>query len=98
MTHALEPEQALDHLAAITAGVEAMALLDGEGSLLAGDPVLAGRQEGTQGATIERAGDHVLAVRRARAPRSLEALVRHDMREALALLGASASGAAADRR
>ncbi|TMK40960.1 MAG: hypothetical protein E6G56_06130 [Actinobacteria bacterium] len=98
MTDTLEPDRALEYLGALTPGVEAIALLDGEGNLLAGERPSARHRGGTAGTLTERAGGYGLVVQLSRPPGTTEALVRHDLRRALGLLAPSDGEATVDRR
>ena len=78
---ALTPAGALGWLGSLTIDVRAAAVLDADGTLLAGDPALAGAPEG-EGVMVARSDRHAIVVRTG--PRALERLLRADLRAALA--------------
>jgi hypothetical protein len=80
---ALTPAGALGWLGSLSVDVRAAAVLDAEGTVLAGDPALAGAREGgdVMVASSER---HSIVVRTG--PRPLERLLRADLRAALEAL------------
>jgi hypothetical protein len=78
---ALTPAGALGWLATLSVDVRAAAVLDAAGSVLAGDPALAGASEGPD-VMVARSGYHAIVVRTG--PRALERLMRADLRAALA--------------
>ena len=78
---ALTPAGALGWLATLSIDVRAAAVLDAAGTVLAGDPALAGAGEGPD-VMVARSERHAIVVRTA--PRALERLLRADLQAALA--------------
>ena len=78
---ALTPAGALGWLATLSIDVRAAAVLDAAGTVLAGDPALAGAGEGPD-VMVARSERHAIVVRTG--PRALERLLRADLRAALA--------------
>jgi len=78
---ALTPAGALGWLATLSIDVRAAAVLDAAGTVLAGDPALAGVGEGPD-VMVARSERHAIIVRAG--PRALERLLRADLRAALA--------------
>ena len=78
---ALTPAGALGWLATLSIDVRAAAVLDAAGTVLAGDPALAGAGEGPD-VMVARSERHAIAVRTG--PRALERLLRADLQAALA--------------
>jgi hypothetical protein len=77
---ALTPAGALGWLGSLSIDVRAAAVLDADGTVLAGDPALAGVPEG--GAVmVARSERHAIVVRTG--PRALKRLLRADLRTAL---------------
>jgi hypothetical protein len=80
---ALTPAGALGWLASLSVDVRAAAVLDAGGAVLAGDPALAGEQEGAD-VIVARSERHAIVVRIG--PRALKRLLRADLRAALEAL------------
>jgi hypothetical protein len=78
---ALTPAGALGWLATLSIDVRAAAVLDAAGTVLAGDPALAGAGEGPD-VMVARSERHAIVVRTG--PRALERLLRADLQAALA--------------
>jgi hypothetical protein len=78
---ALTPAGALGWLATLSIDVRAAAVLDAAGTVLAGDPALAGAGEGSD-VMVARSERHAIVVRTG--PRALERLLRADLQAALA--------------
>jgi hypothetical protein len=78
---ALTPAGALGWLATLSIDVRAAAVLDAAGTVLAGDPALAGVGEGPD-VMVARSERHAIVVRTG--PRALERLLRADLQAALA--------------
>jgi hypothetical protein len=77
---ALTPAGALGWLATLSIDVRAAAVLDAAGTVLAGDPALAGAGEGPD-VMVARSERHAIVVRTG--PRPLERLLRADLQAAL---------------
>ena len=77
---ALTPAGALGWLATLSIDVRAAAVLDAAGTVLAGDPALAGAGEGPD-VMVARSERHAIVVRTG--PRALKHLLRADLRAAL---------------
>jgi hypothetical protein len=77
---ALTPAGALGWLGSLSVDVRAAVVLDAEGAVLAGDPALAGAQEGGE-VMVARSERHSIVVRTG--PRPLKRLLRADLRAAL---------------
>jgi hypothetical protein len=77
---ALTPAGALGWLRSLSIDVRAAAVLDADGTLLAGDPALAGAPEG-EGVMVARSDRHAIVVRTG--PRPLTRLLQADLRTAL---------------
>jgi hypothetical protein len=77
---ALTPAGALGWLGSLSIDVRAAAVLDADGTLLAGDPALAGAPEGGD-VVVARSERHAIVVRTG--PRPLERLLEADLRTAL---------------
>jgi hypothetical protein len=77
---ALTPAGALGWLRSLSIDVRAAAVLDADGTVLAGDPALAGVPEGGD-VVVARSERHAIVVRTG--PRPLERLLRADLRTAL---------------
>jgi hypothetical protein len=77
---ALTPAGALGWLGSLSIDVRAAAVLDADGTVLAGDPALAGTPEG-EGVMVARSDGHAIVVRTG--PRPLKRLLRADLRTAL---------------
>ena len=77
---ALTPAGALGWLGSLSIDVRAAAVLDADGTLLAGDPALAGAPEG-EGVMAARSDRHAIVVRTG--PRPLKRLLQADLRTAL---------------
>jgi hypothetical protein len=77
---ALTPAGALGWLGSLSIDVRGAAVLDGDGTLLAGDPALAGTPEG-EGVMVARSDRHAIVVRTG--PRPLKRLLQADLRTAL---------------
>jgi hypothetical protein len=86
MTHAAAPRQpltphaALGWLRSLSIDIEAAAVLDADGEVLAGDRSLAGAQA-AQGLTVARSDRRAIVLRVG--PRALQRLVRADVEAAL---------------
>jgi hypothetical protein len=80
---ALTPEGALGWLGSLSIDVRAAAVLDAEGTVLAGDDALARAGEGPDVVTARSQG-HAIVVRTG--PRPLRRLLEADLRAALAAL------------
>ena len=80
---ALTPAGALGWLGSLSIDVRAAAVLDADGTVLAGDPTLAGTPEG-EGVMVARSDGHAIVVRTG--PRALKRLLEADLRAALAAL------------
>jgi hypothetical protein len=78
---ALTPAGALGWLATLSIDVRAAAVLDAAGTVLAGDPALAGAGEGPD-VMVARSERHAIVVRTG--PRAFERLLRADLQVALA--------------
>jgi hypothetical protein len=78
---ALTPEGALGWLGSLSIDVRGAAVLDAAGTVLAGDPALAGAQEGAD-VMVARSERHAIVVRTG--PRVLRRLLEADLRAALA--------------
>jgi hypothetical protein len=78
---ALTPAGALGWLATLSIDVRAAAVLDAAGTVLAGDPALAGAGEGPD-VMVARSERHAIVARTG--PRALERLLRADLQAALA--------------
>jgi hypothetical protein len=78
MTAALTPALALSYLAELEPALEAVAIVAGDGTTLAGDPTLA---EGSQALLVTRSARHAVIARARRG--ALSGLVQHDL-EAIA--------------
>jgi riboflavin biosynthesis pyrimidine reductase len=74
MTAAFTPELAVQYLAELEPGLEAVAVVSADGTVLAGDPSLVASAEGLMTA---RSARHVVVARVGAG--ALEALVRHDL-------------------
>jgi hypothetical protein len=77
---ALTPAGALGWLGSLSIDVRAAAVLDADGTLLAGDPALAGAPDG-EGVMVARSDRHAIVVRTG--PRPLKRLLQADLRTAL---------------
>jgi hypothetical protein len=77
---ALTPTGALGWLGSLSIDVRAAAVLDADGTVLAGDPALAGVPEGGD-VLVARSERYAIVVRTG--PRPLERLLRADLRTAL---------------
>jgi hypothetical protein len=77
---ALTPAGALGWLESLSIDVRAAAVLDAEGTVLAGDPGLAGVPEGGE-IIVARSAGHAIVVRTG--PRPLKRLLQADLRTAL---------------
>ena len=77
---ALTPAGALGWLGSLSIDVRAAAVLDADGTVLAGDPTLAGTPEG-EGVMVARSDGHTIVVRTGARP--LQRLLRADLRTAL---------------
>ena len=77
---ALTPAGALGWLGSLSIDVRAAAVLDADGTLLAGDPALAGAPEGGD-VLVARSEGHAIVVRTG--PRPLKRLLEADLRTAL---------------
>jgi len=77
---ALTPAGALGWLGSLSIDVRAAAVLDADGTLLAGDPALAGTPEG-ESVMAARSDRHAIVVRTG--PRPLKRLLQADLRTAL---------------
>lgn len=77
---ALTPAGALGWLGSLSIDVRAAAVLDADGTVLAGDPALAGVLEGGD-VMVARSERHAIVVRTG--PRALKRLLRADLRTAL---------------
>jgi hypothetical protein len=78
----LTPNAALGWLRSLSIDLRALAILDADGAVLAGDPALARAGEG--GLVVARSGQHAIVVRPG--PKALERLVRADLQAALEAL------------
>ena len=76
---ALTPAGALGWLGSLSIDVRAAAVLDADGTVLAGDPTLAGVPEGGD-VMVARSERHAIVVRTG--PRALKRLLQADMRTA----------------
>jgi hypothetical protein len=77
---ALTPAGAIGWLGSLSIDVRAAAVLDADGTLLAGDPALAGAPEGRD-VIAARSAAHTILVRTG--PRPLRRLLQADLRTAL---------------
>jgi hypothetical protein len=77
---ALTPAGALGWLESLSIDVRAAAVLDADGTVLAGDPALAGVREGGD-IVVARSEAHAIVVRTG--PRPLKRLLQADLRTAL---------------
>ena len=77
---ALTPAGALGWLGSLSVDIRAAAVLDADGTVLAGDPALAGTPEGGD-VIVVRSEGHAIVVRTG--PRALRRLLRADLRAAL---------------
>jgi len=77
---ALTPAGVLGWLGSLSIDVRAAAVLDADGTVLAGDPALAGTPEGGD-VIVVRSERHAIVVRTG--PRALRRLLRADLRAAL---------------
>ena len=77
----LTPAGALGWLGSLSIDVRSAAVLDAAGTVLAGDPALAGAQEGPD-VVVARSERHAIVVRTG--PRGLRRLLGADLRAALA--------------
>jgi hypothetical protein len=78
----LTPHAALGWLRSLSIDLRALAILDADGAVLAGDAALAGARE--TGLIVARSGHHAIVVRPG--PKALERLVRADVQAALEAL------------
>jgi hypothetical protein len=84
---ALTPDAALGWLRSLSIDVVSAAVLDADGTVLAGDPSLAGTGVGASGTSallVARSERFAIAVRPG--PKAIERLLRADMGRALAVL------------
>jgi hypothetical protein len=79
----LTPQAALGWLGSLSVDIRASAVLDGSGTVLAGDPALAGVADGP-GVVTARSERHAIVVRTG--PKALERLLRADLESALKAL------------
>jgi hypothetical protein len=79
----LTPQAALGWLGSLSVDIRASAVLDGFGTVLAGDPALAGVADGP-GVVTARSERHAIVVRTG--PKALERLLRADLESALKAL------------
>ena len=77
---ALTPAGVLGWLGSLSIDVRAAAVLDADGTVLAGDPALAGTPEGGDVIVVRYEG-HAIVVRTG--PRALRRLLQADLRDAL---------------
>jgi hypothetical protein len=85
----LTPHAALGWLRSLSIDLRALAILDADGAVLAGDAALARASEapkrrGDEGLIVARSGQHAIVVRPG--PKALERLVRADVQAALEAL------------
>lgn len=84
MAVALAPEQALDYVALLSRDVGAIAILGGDGELLAGDPALGARiaaAPAPDGVLLVASATHTIGVEVGRG--ALPGLLEHDLNVAL---------------